>query len=37
MSIIIKRNRIIFKVKMVSIGIDMQKNSWRVTALFESL
>lgn len=31
----IKRNKINFKGKMVYIGIDMHKLSWRITALVE--
>ena len=31
----IKRNKINFKSKMVYIGIDMHKLSWRITALVE--
>lgn len=31
----IKRNKINFKGKTVSIGIDMHKISWRITALVE--
>jgi hypothetical protein len=31
----VKRNKINFKGKMVSIGIDMHKYSWRITALVE--
>ena len=29
----VKRNRIDFKDKVVNIGIDMHKRSWRITAL----
>ena len=31
----VKKNKVNFKGKMVSIGIDMHKISWRVTALVE--
>ena len=31
----VKKNKINFKGKMVSIGIDMHKRSWRITALVE--
>jgi transposase len=31
----VKRNKINFKGKMVTIGIDMHKHSWRITALVE--
>ena len=31
----IKRNKINFKGKIVNIGIDMHKRSWRITALVE--
>ena len=30
-----KRNKINFKGKIVNIGIDMHKRSWRITALVE--
>ena len=29
----VKRNKINFKGKMVSIGVDMHKGSWHITAL----
>jgi len=29
----VKRNKINFKGKMVSIGVDMHKRSWHITAL----
>jgi len=31
----VKRNKINFKGKMVNIGVDMHKRSWRITALVE--
>lgn len=31
----VKKNKINFKGKMVNIGIDMHKISWRITALVE--
>ncbi len=31
----IKRNKINFKEKMINIGIDMHKRSWRIRALVE--
>jgi hypothetical protein len=31
----IKRNTINFNGKMVNIGVDMHKHSWRITALVE--
>ena len=35
MAIRVKRNKIDFKGKVVNIGIDMHKRSWRITALIE--
>jgi len=35
MAIKVQRNKINFKGKMISIGIDMHKRSWRITALAE--
>jgi transposase len=35
MAIKVKRSKINFKGKMVNIGIDMHKKSWRITALVE--
>ena len=33
MAIRVKRNKIDFKDKVVNIGVDMHKRSWRITAL----
>ena len=35
MAIKVQRNKINFKGKMINIGIDMHKRSWRITALSE--
>ena len=31
----VKKNQINFNGKMVSIGVDMHKHSWRITALVD--
>jgi hypothetical protein len=37
MAITVKRNKINFKDKLVNIGVDMHKRSWRITALVEGV
>jgi len=35
MAIRVKRNKVDFNGKVVNIGIEMHKSSWRITALVE--